>query len=482
MEPTWPDTLDHPAVETHSVDWIPLAERHGRPAHVGALWFVANVNLTSLATGVAALAAGGTLFWTVVATVLGALFGTFFMATHSSQGPHLGLPQLVQSRAQFGYVGAAVTVWVFALVNYLAYNVSDAILAGAAAHRVFGIPVWVGYLAAGGLATIVAMLGYRFIHLVNRWLAVPMVVVMAVMTVAALARSGLAADAWQPGPFQAAPFMTVFVIVAGFQLGWAPYVSDYSRYLAPRTNPRSTMLWTYVPSVVAGIWVFLLGSVLAAASPDADPVTAVADASDRLLAGSGRFMALAFLLGLLAVMAINQYGGSLTMISIIDSFRQVRPTRRIRVVTVLVLFFAVWSIAQLVGADDFNVFYGNVLIFLAYLFTPWTAVNLVDYFLIRRGHYVIAEIFRPRGIYGRWGWRGILAYGVALLAMTPFMVSAPYTGPVAVALGGVDCSIFVGLPVAGAVYWLACRNLDLAAERKLAEQEGRVPAGLRGGR
>lgn len=482
MEPTRPDTLDHPAVETHSVDWIPLAERHGRPAHVGALWFVANVNLTSLATGVAALAAGGTLFWTVVATVLGALFGTFFMATHSSQGPHLGLPQLVQSRAQFGYVGAAVTVWVFALVNYLAYNVSDAILAGAAAHRVFGIPVWVGYLAAGGLATIVAMLGYRFIHLVNRWLAVPMVVVMAVMTVAALARSGLTADAWQPGPFQAAPFMTVFVIVAGFQLGWAPYVSDYSRYLAPRTNPRSTMLWTYVPSVVAGIWVFLLGSVLAAASPDADPVTAVADASDRLLAGSGRFMALAFLLGLLAVMAINQYGGSLTMISIIDSFRPVRPTRRIRVVTVLVLFLAVWSIAQLVGADDFNVFYGNVLIFLAYLFTPWTAVNLVDYFLIRRGHYVIAEIFRPRGIYGRWGWRGILAYGVALLAMTPFMVSAPYTGPVAVALGGVDCSIFVGLPVAGAVYWLACRNLDLATERRLAEQEGRVPAGLRGGR
>ena len=43
-----------------------------------------------------------------------------------------------------------------------------------------------------------------------------------------------------------------------------------------------------------------------------------------------------------------------------------------------------------------------------YLFIPWTAVNLVDYYVVRRGHYAIAEIFNPHGIYGRWGWRGII--------------------------------------------------------------------------
>jgi len=37
-----------------------------------------------------------------------------------------------------------------------------------------------------------------------------------------------------------------------------------------------------------------------------------------------------------------------------------------------------------------------------YFFIPWTAVNLVDYFLVRKGHYAIGEIFRPDGIYGRW--------------------------------------------------------------------------------
>ena len=35
-------------------------------------------------------------------------------AFHSAQGPQLGLPQMIQSRAQFGYIGVAVLV-LFAL-------------------------------------------------------------------------------------------------------------------------------------------------------------------------------------------------------------------------------------------------------------------------------------------------------------------------------------------------------------------------------
>ena len=51
-----------------------------------------------------------------------------------------------------------------------------------------------------------------------------------------------------------------------------------------------------------------------------------------------------------------------------------------------------------------------MLIFLAYLFTPWTAINLTDYFFVRRGLYSIKEIFRPADMCGRWGWRGQVAY------------------------------------------------------------------------
>ena len=39
-------------------------------------------------------------------------------------------------------------------------------------------------------------------------------------------------------------------------------------------------------------------------------------------------------LGLVSVTALNMYGGSLTLISAVDSFRKVRPTLGLRIVTV----------------------------------------------------------------------------------------------------------------------------------------------------
>ena len=459
-------------LERHSIDWIPHDERHGKARDLGALWFVGNANLTAMATGVTTLSIGASLAWTILATVLGSLFGTFFMAFHSAQGPQLGLPQLVQSRPQFGYVGAAMTVWVFALVNYVAYNTSDAIMSGDGMHVLFAIDTNVGYFIAASFAAVLALFGYRWIHLANRVLAWPLLVVMPLLTIGAMSSASLHTHAFAFGPFNAAAFMTVFTIVAGFQLGWAPYVSDYSRYLPSSVGVRSTFWWTYLPSGLSAIWVFAIGTIASRAAPGATPVAAFKLAGDGLFPGFGWIAVLALLTGQLSVMAVNQYGGMMSLISIRDSLKPVEPTRRIRALGIGIMFVLVWTIAQFVGVERFNVFYGNVLIFLAYLFTPWTAINLVDYFFVRRGLYSIREIFSPRGIYGRWGWRGNAAYLVSLTVMIPFMVTEPFTGFAARALGGVDYTLFIGLPLAAGLYWAMCRNLDLDAERRLVAAEG----------
>jgi purine-cytosine permease-like protein len=203
-------------------------------------------------------------------------------------------------------------------------------------------------------------------------------------------------------------------------------------------------------------------------------VAAFKSAADNLFNGFGWIAVFALLVGLLSVMAINQYGGMMSMISIRDSVKPVTPTRRIRAIGLLIMFFLVWGIAQFVGIDRFNTFYGNVLIFLAYLFTPWTAINLVDYFFVRKGMYSVKEIFNPNGIYGRWGWRGQVAYIVALLVMVPFMVTTPFVGSIAASLGSVDYSIFIGLPVAAILYYVLCRNLDLETEKNIALEEGLI--------
>jgi pantothenate kinase len=40
-------------------------------------------------------------------------------------------------------------------------------------------------------------------------------------------------------------------------------------------------------------------------------------------------------------------------------------------------------------------------------------------------------------------------------------------------MGGIDISLFIGLPVAAIAYWLMTRHIDVAAEQALAAQQAR---------
>jgi len=121
-------------IEKRSIDYVPLAERHGKVWHLWPVWFSGEAHLATLAVGVLGVHLGGNLLWTALAVVLGCALGTFFMAFHSTQGPQLGLPQMIQSRPQFGYTGALL-VWVVALVAYIGYNAFNQVLCAQALHE-----------------------------------------------------------------------------------------------------------------------------------------------------------------------------------------------------------------------------------------------------------------------------------------------------------------------------------------------------------
>jgi purine-cytosine permease-like protein len=275
------------------------------------------------------------------------------------------------------------------------------------------------------------------------------------------------------GDFHWTPFLIQFGAVAGYQISWAIYVSDYSRYLPPDVTVRRTFFWTYWGSALGAIWLMCLGAALAAwAGSRFDTIASLEAAGNHVFSGFGAIVLIFSTLGLISVTALNMYGGSLTLISAIDSITKVRPTAAVRIATIV--FTAVLSVvpALLIG-ENFLVNFEDFLLLVLYLFVPWTAVNLVDYYIVRRGHYAIAEIFNPRGIYGRWGWRGITAYLVGFAAMLPFLSTSKYTGFVAKALGGADISLFIGLPVAGILYYLFARSIDVEAETRVAEAEAK---------
>ncbi|MFI9808658.1 purine-cytosine permease family protein [Streptomyces sp. NPDC052301] len=458
-------------LEVRSIDYVPLNERHGKLWHLGPLWFMSNAQIATLAVGLISITQGGNLIWSLLAIVAGTVIGTFFMAFHSAQGPQLGLPQMIQSRPQFGYVGALL-VWLFAYVQYAGFNVFNSILAADSLHTTLhgSVKLWV--IVVTVIALLIALVGYDIIHKAERFLTYTFLVIFGVFTVGVLVTLHYPAGSFDLGAFAWTPFLAQFGVVAGYQISWAIYVSDYSRYLPPDVTVRKTFYWTYFGSALGGIWLMVLGSLLAAwAGKDFETIKSINAAGDKVFDGFGAIVLLFSALGLVSVTALNMYGGSLTLISGIDSFKRVRPTLAVRLLT-LGLTAALSLVGALAATANFLANFNNFLLLVLYLFIPWTAVNLMDYYVVRRGHYAIAEIFNPSGIYGRWGWHGIIAYLVGFAVMIPFFsVGTLYVGPAARALGGADISLFIGLPVSALLYWWLTRSIDVAAETRIAQAE-----------
>ena len=456
-------------IETRSIDYVPLAERHGKVWHLWPVWFSGDAHLATVAVGVVGITLGGNLLWTALAVILGCLLGTFFMAFHSTQGPQLGLPQMIQSRPQFGYTGALL-VWGVAMVAYIGYNAFNTVLAVQAVHQLSpavaatSAPAMVVFAL---LALSLAVIGYDKIHLAQRGLAYLMIVILTMFSLGALWLLRLPAAQWQLSGFRAVPFLAQLFAAAAYQLSWSIYVSDYSRYLPRDVGVRESFWWTFIGAFVGGAWMMLVGTLAAAAAPGLNVAAAMQAAADMVQPGLGKLLLLSALLGLVSISSLNFYGASLTLLSVADTLKPLRCTLSKRLASLGLAFIASVALA-LSSSHDFVNRFEDLLDLLLYLFTPWTAINLVDFYVVRKGHYSIREIFNPLGMYGRWNWRGLTAYLVGFTVMIPFFSTGIYRGPIARALGGADIAMMIGLPVAAGVYLLACRSIDLDHDRRLA--------------
>lgn len=454
-------------IERRSIDYIPRAERHGRAWQLWPIWFTNDAQLATLAIGAIGTAAGLNLLWSGIAIVFGSALGCFFMAFHAAQGPQLGLPQMIQSRPQFGAKGALL-VWLVALTTYIGYNALNEVLAGQSLHALTGVSPSAGGVMFVTAALAIALAGYGWIHAAQRILAAIMIVALLLFSVAA-GHLPFPAGQFAPGGFHLNGFIAQFFAAAAYQLSWSIYVSDYSRYLPRETGVRAAFWWTFLGANCGGVWMMLAGMVLAASHPGLETAAAVRAGGDALVPGFGAVLLVASLGGLLTITGLNLYGASLTLLSSIDSFRRLRPTRAKRLLATLLLG-CVSALLAYIPSGDFMDRLGDLLAIMLYLFTPWTAINLVDFYVIRRGHYSVREILNPAGMYGAWNWRGLSAYGAGFVAMIPFFSTGLYMGPAARALDGADIAMVIGLPVAALVYFLACRSMDLERDRAMAQQ------------
>ena len=165
-----------PGIERRSIDYVPAHERHGRVTDQGPFWFLSNFQFFAIAIGFVGPSLGLSLGYTALAGTLGILIGTVFLAFHASQGAELGLPQMIQSRAQFGYRGVIVPL-IATLISLIGYNVVATVLVAQGLRTLWGVDRTVAALMVAALATVLAVWGYDWLHRAFRvmfWISLPL--------------------------------------------------------------------------------------------------------------------------------------------------------------------------------------------------------------------------------------------------------------------------------------------------------------------
>ena len=442
-------------VETHHIDRIPDAARHGKPWHQLAFWWGGNVNVFNVVLGAVVVSTGLALWWALAAIAAGTLTGALLIALHATQGPRLGVPQTIQSRAQFGFYGSAFLFPCVLLIN-IGFIAAQFVIQAQAMQAVtptITIPQWILILAVPAVVT--GVFGYRWIHRVMQATAVLVGVSLVVMLVQGFRYGSLPAHEMSLARPSAGLFLAGVALLVIDMLSFGPFVSDYTRYLPAATSARRLFWSIYAGNVAATFFSCAVGAYLAALLPSLGPVAAVGRVS-----GSWALVVMA--LSLVNAGTFNAYTGAFQLLAVANMWHRFKS---VSVLVRLVPFCCVMAagvVVALVGYRSFVTNLSNFLDVLLVLFIPWSAVNLADYFIVRRGRYDVGSFFLPGATYGNFAWRGLLAYAAGLAAEWPFVSQPDYTGPLVRALGGADISWLVGWFVSAAVYLLVMRGTTRA--------------------
>ena len=440
------------AIEVRSIDYVPDDERHGGLASQFTLWLAANLQITAIVTGALAVVFGGDVFWSLIALLAGQLIGGAVMALHAAQGPQLGLPQMISSRVQFGIYGAMIPIVAVCLM-YIGFSASGCVLAGQAVGELLHVNDSVGIVTFSAFIVVVTVCGYRLIHRLGRIASIVGVLAFIYMFGALFARHGLASILAQRH-FSLDKFLLSMSLSASWQIAYGPYVADYSRYL-----PRSTS----VPAVFAAVG---LGSVIGAQISMTFGVFAAALAGPQFehhevayivsLSSTGMVAALLYFciaFGKVTVTSLNAYGSFMSMATMVSAFRRGQSIGLRQRFCYILGMVGLSVLLALIGRHSFLKAFESFILCLLAVFTPWSAINLVDFYCFTRSRYDVPALSNPNGRYGRWNTTSIAIYLLGILVQIPFLSTAFYTGPLVQPLGGVDISWIVGLVVPAILYY-----------------------------
>jgi NCS1 family nucleobase:cation symporter-1 len=446
------------SIEQRGIEHIEQGERWGKPSSLFWMWAGAVWNVEFVYYGAIAVVFLGLSFAQAVLIILLGNLSYVLTGLASVQGPQAGTTTFAISRAAFGPRGNKLPSffnWLTQVgfeIEGIAFIVFAAIVLTAKAGFTAGTFAKVVFIVlAVAIQAILPTLGHAAILKALRWLAIPFVILFAVMAALTASKANLEAVPHGAGWGMLLVFLALVISAGG--LGWTENGNDYSRYLPASSDNKRIVIAVALGAAIPSALLEILGAAVGTAVP------AAADSPTGLVAGFQTWFVVPFLIfaivQLFAINTLDLYSSGVTLQSLIPSLKRLHCVAIDTVVCGAIAAYAVFS----------SSFFGLLTGFLLYIILwlgPWCAIYLVDSYL-RRNRYDhdallderSSRYFRNDGVH----WPAIIAQVVGGAAAYLWLNASSggtlaSTGPLSSRADGSDFSVFIGLIVGGLIYWV----------------------------
>lgn len=423
------------------------------PGGYVSLWIGDGVNMGNMTLGASTIAAGVALLniWqTIAAAMLAIGIISVLFALNDRAGYKYGISYVTHLKQSFGEKGTLVSSLLRAVPAIIWYGIQSWI-GGTALNEALKIltngafdNVAIAFVAILLLQIVISMFGFSGIKWIESIASVVLMVIVATVFVILLRdHSDKIAETWvRAEGTWGLPFFGFVMAFLGNYAAIFLSAADYSRELKTGYSDVKRSLLYFSPITIAYGSVIMVGAMLASATGYANPALGLPALFDN--EGMQLFISVFIVFGAIAV---NMVANIVTPTYVIQLFTKFNYKVSVTITGLLAMVSFPWVLVQDSNATGLETF---IHIYSAFL-GPMIAILIVEYYVLRKQHLDIKELYREGGYYEGVNWAAILA--LAIGAGAAFIL--------------VDIGWIIGLVTAGIAYPLITKYMFKNSDYKI---------------
>lgn len=415
-------------------------ERTVNPIAYAFMWIGDGVNLGNMTLGASLVVAGiatMNMLQTFVAALIAILITAIVFMFNDRLGYRTGIPYVMQLRMSFGIKGSVISSLLRGIPGIVWYGFQSWI-GGTALNEIIKIlfaasfdNIFICFIALLLVQICLSLYGFHAVKWVEILISIVILSALVyVFIILLMNHKELIIQKWvQSEGTWGLPFFGFIMMFLGNYAAIFLSAADYSRELRPGISNRRRGLLYFVPIVIAYGFVLTIGVMLALATGNTNPVKAFA-----IIVNNPYITVAVSSFIVLGAIAVNMVANIIPPAYVITLITKVKYKTAVTITGLLAIASFPWILVQDSSAKGLGLF---ILIYSAFL-GPIVAILLVEYYILRKQHVNVIELYNDEGQFVGFN-------KVAIIAMVMGAGAAFYE---------VSLSWIIGFIVGGVSYYL----------------------------